>query len=156
VRVEDVPSPSPYPSLRFVADKSGEAVAWVFPLTSFWIEGINGILERHWSFEAQEESLSILGCQNVRSIADMKRLIEGAEVFRTFDSIGRRRGTTSIAPDEFRSRLPRVYAEFCRDRGRRPTNQDLADALYVSVATLKRYKSRHLATGGNWPPEPVD
>jgi hypothetical protein len=61
------------------------------------------------------------------------------------------KGKGVMIPD-YRKRLPREYWDFADKEGCRPTNEELAERLLVSVDTIKRYIRNIRKLGDPWPP----
>lgn len=155
IRVQNWPEESRLPTFRFRPDNGQTPYEFVFPQVVVGIDDLPVVLECRWSTDSilsPSSALEIVGWQNVTKISDLQRLVAGVEILRPFERRGRPAGTTSVPEDQFRERLPIVYAGLMQKLGRHPSLFEIADAFYVSHSTVKRYKANLIRAGGSWPP----
>ena len=155
LRVRDWPRASPLPYVLVTPDDGGPADGFVFPLIRIALPGVPAALEVRWSMAdlmAPETAMEVVGWQLVPTVGDLKRLMEGVEWLRRFERSHRPPGSTSVLAADFAEGLPVVYARLRRELGRRPSNQELADAFCVAKKTFERYRRDYRRAGGAWPP----
>ena len=146
---------SPVPSVMGTPDDGRPSFGFVFPLIVIALPGVPAVLEFRWSMAdptSPETTMEVVGWQQVSRVGDLKRLLDGVEWLRRFEGGRRPRGLTSVPSDEFAARLPAVYAALRHRLGRRPSNQELADAFSVGKKTFERYRRDYRRGGGAWPP----